>query len=282
MPGLRQRVLLLALLFPVRVLAASFTSPEITESSGLVASRTHPGVVWTVNDSGNAPALHAATEDGSHLARYRIAGVFNRDFETLDIMERNGVPTLVVGDTGDNRARRKDVRLIGVPEPNPLKIQTGTLIPSFLLPFRYPDGATDVEAMAVDETAGRFLLMTKREKPTRIFTLPFPEDGENPMQLATRLGFLPLSLVTGLSIRKDGREMAILTYGRLHLYANPDRLPWESVLSTTRPDTRPIPCNLYQPEGIGHLSNGDILISSERKTPTLCRMPSSRVIKETP
>src|SRR4051794_6987818 len=43
-------------------------SREITESSGLAASRKHPGVFWTHNDSGNGPYIFAITRDGHLLA----------------------------------------------------------------------------------------------------------------------------------------------------------------------------------------------------------------------
>ncbi len=35
------------------------TNAEINEASGLVVSQVNPGLMWTVNDSGGAPCLHA-------------------------------------------------------------------------------------------------------------------------------------------------------------------------------------------------------------------------------
>lgn len=43
-------------------------SDAISESSGLVASRTHDGVFWTHNDSGDAPRIFAIDRSGALLA----------------------------------------------------------------------------------------------------------------------------------------------------------------------------------------------------------------------
>ena len=37
----------------------TITDPRITESSGLAASRQHPGIYWTHNDSDDGPYLYA-------------------------------------------------------------------------------------------------------------------------------------------------------------------------------------------------------------------------------
>ena len=47
--------------------------PELRESSGLAVSRTQPGVLWSHNDSGDAPTLYAIDVKG-HAARDRRRG----------------------------------------------------------------------------------------------------------------------------------------------------------------------------------------------------------------
>src|SRR5207237_2233098 len=39
------------------LMQATFQSPRLVESSGVAVSRAHPGVLWTHNDSGDAPYL---------------------------------------------------------------------------------------------------------------------------------------------------------------------------------------------------------------------------------
>jgi len=56
---------------------------EISEASGLVASRQSPGVLWTHNDYG--ATLHAIATNGVLLGSYTLPSVFSGDFEDLAI-----------------------------------------------------------------------------------------------------------------------------------------------------------------------------------------------------
>src|SRR6266513_4076585 len=55
-----------------------------SESSGVIASRKHPGVYWTHCDSGNDPSIYAITREGKFLAEYQL-NVQNRDWEDIAI-----------------------------------------------------------------------------------------------------------------------------------------------------------------------------------------------------
>jgi hypothetical protein len=78
--------------------------PRVVESSGLVASRRHAGVLWTHNDSGDAARLFAIGRDGRVLATLRLAGVQARDWEAMAVgRDDRGAPALFVGDIGDNQ-----------------------------------------------------------------------------------------------------------------------------------------------------------------------------------
>src|SRR5215468_8138892 len=56
----------------------------ISESSGLVASRKHPGVYWTHNDSGNPAVIFAITHEGKFVAEFPVAAK-NNDWEDIAI-----------------------------------------------------------------------------------------------------------------------------------------------------------------------------------------------------
>ena len=55
-----------------------FTSPKITECSGLAVSRKNPGVLWVHNDSGDSARLFAVKEDGTLLGVFRLAQADSR------------------------------------------------------------------------------------------------------------------------------------------------------------------------------------------------------------
>ena len=56
---------------------------SITEASGLAPSLRHPGVLWTHQDSGHPPQLHAISTSGRTLATLRVRGAEAYDWEAM-------------------------------------------------------------------------------------------------------------------------------------------------------------------------------------------------------
>src|ERR1700742_2093879 len=85
---------------------ATVKNPAVTESSGLVASRTTPGAYWTHNDSGDGPFIYAFDTRGDSFGTFRVSGAEARDWE--DIAAGPGPQPnrsyLYIGDIGDNNA----------------------------------------------------------------------------------------------------------------------------------------------------------------------------------
>jgi hypothetical protein len=48
----------------VAELTGTLRSPLVTESSGVAASRRHPGILWTHNDAGDDAVLYATNLGG--------------------------------------------------------------------------------------------------------------------------------------------------------------------------------------------------------------------------
>ena len=88
---------------------------ELTESSGLAISSIK-NAYWTINDSGNLPALFLMNRDGQVIAKHPVA-FENRDWEALGHVTIDKRIWLVVGDVGDNLLRRKQLQLYVLPEP---------------------------------------------------------------------------------------------------------------------------------------------------------------------
>src|SRR5262249_15053211 len=65
---------------------------------------------------------------------------------------------IYLGDIGDNGSRRKSVQVLKVAEPE--RLEDAALVPA-ILPFRYPDGPHDAQAMAVARGTGR-VFVTRR------------------------------------------------------------------------------------------------------------------------
>ena len=154
---------------------ASVQDSRITESSGLVASPTHPGLVWTVNDSGSAATVYGVwLATGRTLAVLRLADTRSRDVQARDMEAMtatrgpDGRGLLWIGDVGDNRGVRESVVLRLVNEPR--TVGSASLTPVSLR-VRYPDGPHDVETM-IWTPDGRLLLVSKLLFGAVIYQVP--------------------------------------------------------------------------------------------------------------
>lgn len=155
----------------------------IDEASGLTPSRLDPSLFWTHDDNvnlphspkGGMPWLFAIDAEGNLKARLLIEGVKRRDWEAISSLDWQGKPTLLIGDIGDNRESWPNYRLWLVPEPKLAHGKTAAelnALPTGLLRFRYPDGSHDAESLAVDTVDRQILILTKRQRPARLFALP--------------------------------------------------------------------------------------------------------------
>jgi len=197
---------------PTRV--GTITSPAIQEVSGFVASHRLPGGWWAVNDSGNAPQLHALSTRGRLVASLAVTGAANRDWEDLAAAPTPGGRALYIGDIGDNNLVRNDLVVYRVREPTTTRRVTAR---AEALPFRYPDGRHNAEALFVDPRSGRIYVITKELRHARVYRFPSPlrpgrrvvlerVGGEGARQLGR------LAPVTGAAISPDGARVAVRTY----------------------------------------------------------------------
>ena len=175
---------------------------RIVESSGLVASRLHPGVLWTVNDSSGAPVVYGVGEDGQTVAELELAGVTQRDWEALaPTTMPDGSPGLLVGDIGDNSgSRERGVVVYLVPEPAELGLVVAR--PARTYRLRYEDGPHDAEGLAVDPRSGRVYLVGKALFGAGVYAADrLSTSGDTVLR---RVGRAP-TLVTDAACLPDGR-----------------------------------------------------------------------------
>lgn len=266
-------------------LAALITDARLSEISGLAASRRHPGIFWVHNDSHDANALYAVDTGGTIRATLELP-VPNIDWEDIAWFEHEQKHYLLVADTGDNGGVRKELALHVLEEPETLA--DGRIRQVRTIRFRWPDGARDCEAVAVDTHAGEILLVSKKRVPPELFRLPLFPAGSETVHVAEKLGNLagiaqatPQELennpvygryrnqITAADVSADGSLFAAMSY--LHLYLWP-RHPegWARALRAS-----PIPLDLpwmAQAEAMGFDPGGDALwISSERLPAPLVR-----------
>jgi hypothetical protein len=253
----------------------------VDEASGLTASIRHPGLYWTHNDNINLPAssrrsdplLFAIDARGVLKSTVSLSPVRQRDWEAITSGVIDGQPTLIVGDIGDNRNSWPDYRLWFVPEP-PALGEKQSVYPSALIRFRYPDqvpqpkrqggwsGGHDTESLVLDAHEQQLLLLTKREKPARFFSIPLSarhpisegdrlslQERRTPVVTAQLIGPLPTlpapnllawllnpmigaytDQPTDMTLSADGRLLAVLTYSAVYFFLRKPGMDWRQAI----------------------------------------------------
>lgn len=160
--------------------ASDFTiqDPRIKESSGLAASRVHPGVYWTHNDSDDGPYVYAVdSATGRTVARVTLTGIGRpRDVEAISLGPDG---QLYVADIGDNRDGTWDhVWIYRFPEPRELGDAT---VKAEQFTVRYADGPRNAEALMVHPVTGRVYIASKNERTGGLYEGPerLSADGTN-------------------------------------------------------------------------------------------------------
>ena len=247
----------------------AFASPRVRESSGLVVSRVHAGVLWTNNDSGDGPYLYATDTTGADLGARRVDGAEAVDWEDLSTgpCPRSDRQCLYVADTGDNQERRVSVTIYAVPEPAPpggLADTTGSAGGTATLRLRYPDGAHDVEAIFVTPSGAVYLVTKGRTPPVRVFSVPRSAWSSSGVVTATAVQTLTIpldrtngALVTGAALAPNGRSVAVRTYRTIYFYtlANDGRLAPAGACELGRLEP--------QGEAAAFLNDSTLILSSE-------------------
>ncbi|MFC8206204.1 WD40 repeat domain-containing protein [[Kitasatospora] papulosa] len=187
--------------------------PRITESSGLAASRIHPGVYWTHNDSDDGPYVYAVdSRTGKTVATITMQGVGEpRDVEAISLGPDGN---LYVGDIGDNLDGSWDhVWIYRFPEPKRLADAT---VRATQFDVTYADGARNAEALMVHPVTGRVYIASKNEDGGGLY--------EGPQKLTTggnnvfrRVGEVPW--VTDGAFSPDGRNLVLRSYFSARGYA---------------------------------------------------------------
>lgn len=195
--------------------------PRLTEVSGIVASRTHPGVLWVHNDSGDRARIFAIRETGEVVAEVRVARARAFDWEDIAIGPGPdaGRSYLYVADTGDNLRIRRTVQVYRFPEPDAVD----GAVSADRISFRYPDGrAHDVESMFVDPRSGDLYVVAKTEAAAVVYRAArevVAGGGGMLEQVAT----IPTDrLTTGATITADGSAIAVRTYKHVYVWRRGD------------------------------------------------------------
>jgi len=260
---------------------------DIDELSGLAVSRADPTLLWGHNDTGGGLRLYRIGLRGEDLGSTRVTDAQSSDWEDIAAFDDASGPALLIADTGDNFAVRSFPTLYAVRDPG----RSGETTLLWRLDFRFPDGARDCEAVAVDPVGREILLVSKRDRPPRLYRLPLPRHAPAGIQTAEFLGELaqlpavtlrerlaaPIASQfahspTALSISGDGTTAALITPRHAYIHRRTPDIPWAQAL--LQPVAVLPLSKLDQPEAAALSADGrELFVGSEGTPGQLARIP---------
>lgn len=210
---------------------------DLAENSGVAMAVRHPGVFYSINDSGNDPIVYAVDTMGVGRGRWTLRGAANRDWEAIAVGPCVGARTtatscIYVGDVGDNGLERSAVVVYRTPEPDSLAPDLMAVAETDSIVVRYEDGAHNVEAMYVAPDGSIVLISKERQRtearearPTlmyRIAAAAWDVGAVAEARLVDSLPIIPRAAtshqVTDAGLALDGRTLAVRTYAQVLLF----------------------------------------------------------------
>ncbi len=175
----------------------------VRESSGLVASRKHPGIFWTHGDSFTARAIFAVTENGNIVARINLDAP-NIDWEDIATDDQGH---LYIADIGNNLRLLAERRIYKITEPDPYRDGDTTVTPVAVYTYSYPGKRFDAEGLFVHQ--GRMYLVSRHdENRARVYRLTPDERGVLSLE---EVAALRVYRASGADVSPDGSLLAVCT-----------------------------------------------------------------------
>ncbi|MEX2139173.1 MAG: hypothetical protein WD894_07930 [Pirellulales bacterium] len=252
-----------------------FDDKRVSESSGIARSLLHKDRFWTHND-GNTPRLYCIDTNGEIVGIIRLQDAEFEDCEDIASFSREGKHFILYADTGDNDLKGREYRLHLFEEP---QLKGGGKKPqrvtvAMTIPFRYPDGSQNCEAVAVDPTSGKVYLATKEPvQSTKIYELAMPTAAPARPLEAKLIARLDVRLAAAMDISPDGRRAMLLTDRAAFEFSRAADEDWAAAFNRS-------PCRLPTPprqngESICYGADGKTLyLTSEGRGEPLWEIPA--------
>ena len=260
---------------------AKLEDRDISESSGIAASRQNPGIYWTHNDSGDGPFVYAFDREGHDRGRWKLTGARSRDWEDIAIGPgpARGRWYLYAADIGDNGLNRGEVVVYRAEEPRVGKEacrKDCDTAPATALRLRYPDGPHNAEALLVHPSTGDLYIVTKanRNDPqTQVYVARAAQFEKLPvtLELLATLNIpeavfrMMVGGITGGDISPDGRRLVLCDYFRMYEAELPEGTTFDEIWKQPF-QIGSIGLGL-QTEGICYRADGQAILATSEGSP---------------
>lgn len=215
------------------------TDSRLNEISGIVESIKYSKNFWVHNDSGDQPRIFRVNPDLEIIQEVQFEGISHIDWEDIAYGNYNDQKTLFIGDIGDNKGLRDEIKIyfIKEPEENVFKIESIRT-----LNLSYPDGPRDAEALLFDEMYNELIIITKRDKKSRVYTYNLNSKDVGSLKFEGELNLEEFDEIDSISKYKitsadaiSGQGIIIKNYLEVYLYTLTDSDRFTNVLINRSP-----------------------------------------------
>jgi len=194
---------------------------RLDEVSGLVASKTNPGFLWALNDSGNTAEIFLIDLQAKVRLVCKLDNIQNRDWEDITLASGPDKKNYIyIADVGDNFLNYDNKLVYRFEEPL-LTADTELLITQFdTYNFRMPDGRHDAETILVDPVTNDLFIISKERRGAGIYQAPqvLVKDTMTLKKMMT----LPFRQIVAASITSDGRKLLLKSYQHIYYWEKTD------------------------------------------------------------
>lgn len=205
----------------------AYLPQELKECSGMVYFP--PNKIVHINDGGNRPSLICTDTIGNIIQEYCIPGAENRDWEDL-CRDKEG--NLYVGDFGNNRNAREDLKIYKLPSEKVFKGEDDYVLK--VIEFQYEDQVRfppkkknrnfDTEAM-IHIGDSIYLFSKNRTRPFTGFTYCYRVPDAPGYYIAEKVdsfytgnGPMEVDWITASTFRENPRTLILLGYNKMWMF----------------------------------------------------------------
>ncbi len=222
----------------------------INENSGL-AKAWQENFYWTHNDGGGNAELYMVSEKGRVFDTLLVNDSKNIDWEDLAKDDKGNI---YVGDFGNNNQNRKDLTIYKFRNGKTEKITF-----HYADQDRFPAKEKVFDCEAFFWYGGKLYLFSKdwsRKHQTQLYSLP---DKAGDYVLLPEQNIFLKSPVTSADVSPNGKEFALLSYGKIYIFEISD-----GKIDFSKPKSC-IKVGRNQLEAIAYVNDTDLVMTNEQR-----------------
>ena len=243
---------------------AAITNGNVSNASGMGASRSYPGLLWIENDHnpGGNNDVYLYDTTGTERAAFSVTGATNRDWTDMSIAAGpdSGTNYFYLANIGNSNALNEDSYIYRFPEPNTPLTSTGEIQGATAavdrISFIYPNGPRDAETILVDPQSKDIYIFDKYNL-ANVYYLPYPQSTDTVITAKEIITNMPFDgPIRSGGIAPNRSEIILKSYTSIYRFTIN---PGQSILSALATNT---PSNIpylgeYQGEAMCYTPDGN-------------------------